>query len=335
MFLKDIKLRNFRNHINSIFSFDLKNYITGKNGSGKTSILESISLIFTGKSFKTNKLKSIINIDKNFFEISSNFSDDNVNYDITLYYDTKKRLTINGKRPENIINFYHNHPVIFYSPENEGFLSKEQEIRRNFLDRSIFYLDISYIDSLLGYNKLLELKKKYILKDVKDSLLYKSIHEKMSSYIKDIQNKRSNLIKSFNTYIEKYLRDIPSLNTEFFSLSYIPNHLDEDLLDKELILKKVLSGPHRDKITFNLNGESFENIASFGQRKSLSLCCIYCFLKVVEDFSKKSIILLLDELESGLDVERVSFFMELFDKYQYFLTGQSKIDKDINIIKLS
>lgn len=107
-------------------------------------------------------MKSIINIDKNFFEISSNFSDDNVNYDITLHYDTKKRLTINGKRPESIINFYHNHPIIFYSPENEGFLSKEQEIRRNFLDRSIFYLDISYIDSLLGYNKLLELKKIYL-----------------------------------------------------------------------------------------------------------------------------------------------------------------------------
>ncbi|MGB9731771.1 MULTISPECIES: DNA replication/repair protein RecF [Calditerrivibrio] len=335
MFLKDIKLKNFRNHLNSVFSFDYRNYITGKNGSGKTSLLEGISVILTGKSFKTNRLKSLINIEKKFFEISSNFVENDVKYNISLYYDTKKRLTINGKRHENIINFYHNHPVIFYSPENEGFLSKEQEMRRNFLDRTIFYLDRSYIGSLLGYNKLLELKKKYILKDVKDRLLYKSIHEKMYFYTKEIHNKRSNLIKSFNTYIEKYLIDIPSFNTEFFSLSYIPNHLDEDILDKELIIKKVLSGPHRDRILFNLNGESFENIASFGQRKSLSLCCIYCFLKVVEDFSKKSIILLLDELESGLDVERVSFFMGLFDKYQYFLTGQSIIDKDINIIKLS
>jgi len=76
-------------------------------------------------------------------------------------------------------------------------------------------------------------------------------------------------------------------------------------------------------------------MASFGQKKSLSLCCIYCFIKVVEDFSKNDIILLLDELESGLDKERVYFFMELFDKYHYFVTGQSLINNKFNIINLT
>ncbi len=335
MILNELKLKNFRNHLNSHFIFSDKNYIAGKNGSGKTSILESISVLFSGKSFKVNKLKPLINTKTDHFVIKSNFYDDEVSNSLIVYYDQKKKVSLNNKIIDNIVNFYFDHPLIFYSPDNEGFLSKSQEDRRNFLDRMIFYTDLEHLIDLKNYNKLLELKKKYLEKGVKDTLLYDSLHEKMSHFSRKIIHKRGKLVEKFNEYLDRYLRVIPSLTSEHFSLIYQPNPLNPELLSKEQTLKMILSGPHRDKILFRLNDESFDHIASYGQRKSLSLCCIYCFIKVVEDFSKKGIILLLDELESGLDTERVLFFMELFDGYQYFVTGQSHILKDVNIIKLS
>jgi DNA replication and repair protein RecF len=335
MVINKIKLVNFRNHINNLFLFDKKNFIIGRNGSGKTSILESISVIFTGKSFKTNKLKTLINTNCNFFQVNSEFVKRDINHNIEIRYNTKKRLSLDGKVLEKTVNFYFDNPVVFYSPDNEGFLSKEQENRRNFLDRLIFYINFNHLDLLRNYNRLLDLKKNYIVKNIKDKLLYKAIHEKILPLSLNIIKNRSEMIDKLNTYIEKYLKEIPSLKTEIFSLQYKPNYIDDGLLEQELATKTVLSGPHRDRIFFTLNGELLENMASFGQKKSLSLCCIYCFIKVVEDFSKNDIILLLDELESGLDKERVYFFMELFDKYHYFVTGQSLINNKFNIINLT
>lgn len=335
MILKELKLKNFRNHVNNRFIFDDKNYITGLNGSGKTSILESISVLFAGRSFKVGSLKPLININADQFAIKSTFVNSEVSNQLTVEYNGKKKIFLNNKSLENIVHFYFEHPVIFYSPDNEGFLSKNQVDRRNFLDRMIFYTDLEHLIDLKNYNKLLELKKKYLEKGVKDPLIFDSLHEKITHLSNKIIDKRGRLVDRFNEYIAKYLSLIPSLNDEHFSLVYKADPINTELLNKEITLKMILSGPHRDKILFKLNNQPFDQIASYGQRKSLSLCCIYCFIKVVEDFSKKGIIILLDELESGLDTDRVLFFMELFDKYQCFITGQSQIISNINIIKLS
>ncbi|MCA1927290.1 MAG: AAA family ATPase [Calditerrivibrio sp.] len=321
MSIESIYLKNFRNHILKKFQFDEKNFIVGKNGSGKTSIVEAIYIVFSGRSFRTNRLRNAINNNHDFFELNGRLSEEGISIPFKLTYKTGKEFFIDKKKVENSTEFILKHPIVCYSPENEGFLSDEMEVRRRFLDRLIGYVYPQHIVNLKSYLKLLNIKKSYIHKKIKDPLLYSSIHEKMIFFGNRISSKRVEFIEKFNSIIDKNINDFPTFLSENFSLKFAASEIHVSLIDSEIAKGMVLTGPHRDKISFLINGKICENFASFGQRKSLSLFCIYCFIKVVEEFLKYGIIVILDDLEAGLDAERVKFFLEKIKPSQLFITG--------------
>jgi len=90
MIVKNLKLHNFRNLENTDLTFSSNNnFIYGKNGSGKSNLIESIYLFFKGKSFRKARLKDTINWTKDYMrlEIKTNFE---INNNMFLYYDKKK-----------------------------------------------------------------------------------------------------------------------------------------------------------------------------------------------------------------------------------------------------
>jgi len=98
MFLKTLRLHNFRNYDSFKVSFSPHiNIICGKNAAGKTNLLEAISLISTGKSFRTLNLKELIKHQKNFFFIEALIDNSGISQLIKIYYDGKtKKITHNG-----------------------------------------------------------------------------------------------------------------------------------------------------------------------------------------------------------------------------------------------
>ncbi|MCX8083761.1 MAG: AAA family ATPase [Calditerrivibrio sp.] len=334
--LKGLNLLNFRNYTSRSFTFEKKNFIFGKNGSGKTSLLEAIYFIFTGKSFRTSRVSNLINNNSNTFRIDLRYEHDGIDMGIYIYYDHKKHVYINNKPVESIYTFYFNHPIAFYSPENEGFLSYEQEQRRKFLDRTIFYIDLDYLNLLKRYKKVCELKKGYIFKGIRDKLFFNVLNEQINDISSKIQKKRKKVIDKYNTILSSTITNIPSSGVEFFQLTYEPSVFNPDILEKEISTGLLLSGPHRDRISFQLNGDNADIVASFGQRKTISICCLYCFLKLVELFRKNDIIIILDELYSSLDTERAEYFMDIFNTCQLFVTGQTVPSfNDMNLINLN
>lgn len=333
--IESIRLNNFRNHKQGFFSFDEKNIITGRNGCGKTSIVEAISILISGKSFRTQRLRSAVNFDNDSFFIAGRLSEIDISSDIELHFRQSKDFYQDGKKVLNQTEFILSHPLVFYSPENEGFLSQDMEHRRKFLDRTICYIDHTHLFDLKSYNKLASLKKYYLSKRIDDKMLYESIHEKMSELTKRIQQRRIFFSERFNQIIFDFQRNMPAFYREEFSLEYLPDTLDTGILQKELERQQILSGLTRDKILFKINGARYEHIASFGQRKSLGLMMVYCFIKVVEEISKYGIITILDDMEAGLDDERVLFFLECIKHTQLFVTGlDDRLFNNFNIIKL-
>ncbi|MFN6992117.1 MAG: DNA replication/repair protein RecF [Fervidobacterium sp.] len=278
MSIESIYLKNFRNHILKKFQFDEKNFIVGRNGSGKTSIVEAIYIVFSGRSFRTNRLRNAINNKHDFFELNGRLSEEGISLPFKLTYKTDKEFFIDKKKVENSTEFILKHPIVCYSTENEGFLSDEMELRRRFLDRLIGYVYPQHIVNLKSYLKLLNIKKSYIHKKIKDPLLYSSIHEKMILFANRISSKRAEFIEKFNIIIDRNINEFPTFLSEKFFLKFSANDINVDLIDREIEKDMVLTGPHRDKIYFFINGKMCENVASFGQRKSLSLFCVYCLV---------------------------------------------------------
>lgn len=307
----NLKLNNFRNHISSKYDLEDETIFIGENGTGKTSILEALYILFGVKSFKKQPFSSIINFNSDFFRIESDIAEENYNSNIICLYKNKRSTMYNGDEIENIADFIYNYPIAFYTPENLGILSKDQIDRRNFLDRFIFYYDKKHIYDIKTYTRILSQKTAELEKDNIDYTYIDVLNEKIISLSNTIYSKRNKMVEELNNYINNVYNRLEFKYEKVF-IKYSSNILDESLLNKEKIIKKILYGVHRDKIEMELDNKVIEKFSSTGQKKTFSLLSLYSFIKIIEENRKISIITLLDDFEAALDSGRASFIKDLF-----------------------
>ncbi len=321
MYVNDLKITNLRNHINSHFTLSDETIIIGNNGSGKTSLLESIYILFGLRSFKKQPFSSIITFNNEFFRIESNINENANISNVVCIYKNKRSTLINGEEIENIADYIYDYPVACYTPEYTGVLSKEQVDRRNFIDRFIFYYDKEHIYDIKLYNRLISQKVSEYDKENSDLTYIDLLNEKIILLSKKISERRVSIINELNKQLNIIYNSLNFTMEEVF-ISYTTNISDESLLNKEKFVKKSLYGIHRDKIEMQLNNKIIEKFSSTGQKKSFSLLSLYSFIKIIEENRKISIITLLDDFEAALDIKRALFIKELFSQgRQVLYTG--------------
>ena len=167
MYIRKIKLENFRNYKKAEIEFDKNvNIIYGDNAQGKTNILEAIFVCSLGKSFRTNKDKELINKEKDFskIEMISQKKDRDIN--VKFEMKEKKKFYINNipvKKTSEVIGKTY---IVLFTPEDIGIINNEPSKRRRFLNIMISQLRPLYINLLSEYNKILEQRNIY-LKQIK------------------------------------------------------------------------------------------------------------------------------------------------------------------------
>lgn len=321
MYVDSLKISFLRNHIDSYFELTDETMFIGNNGSGKTSILESIFILFGLKSFRKQPFSSIINFDSDFFRIECNISDEKYKSNVICLYKNKRSTLFNGEEIDNIADFIYNYPVAFYTPENLGILSKEQLDRRNFVDRFIFYYDKEHIYDIKMYNRFIAQKSAEYEKENSDLTYIDLLNEKIIILSNKIYNKRLKIINEVNNWLINIYNTL-NFNMENVFIKYSTNITDESLLNKEKFVKKTLFGVHRDKIEMVLNDLIIEKFSSTGQKKTFSLLSLYSFIKIIEEKRNMNIITLLDDFEAALDIKRALFIKNLFsNNRQVLYTG--------------
>ncbi|TYB32312.1 MAG: DNA replication/repair protein RecF, partial [Flexistipes sinusarabici] len=300
-------LLNFRNHNELNLSFSKNtNYIRGANAAGKTSVVEAVSTALNLKSFRQSQLKNLVNFDcDNFFietNIMRNFYDYNEEYlyNIKFKYNNGSFVYENNKKISSAENYIFNYPVLVYSPENEGLTSENQEKKRKFLDRICFYTNKIHFNNLKNYNKLLKIKKNYLYHNNPDQRYLESITENIYNFSADIQKTRRNVVNQINSKISEFYNNVPGKIENFYFI-YEPDSVDIEKINEEKVKKRVLSGAHLDRIYVFYNGKKYESFASFGQKKTFALCSLFTSVLIVEEFLNSGIIIILDDLEVGLD----------------------------------
>ena len=307
MYVLNLRLINIRNHTNSFYELSNETLFTGENGSGKTTILESLYILFGLKSFKKQPLSSAVTFDKDFFRIESEIKDGSLISDVVCLFNNKRTTMINGEDIDNIVDYVYNHPIACYTPDILGILSKEQQDRRNFIDRFIFYYDKEHIYDIKHYNRLLSQKQAEFDKEASDFIYLDVLNEKI---INEINENLKELYKSLDFSMENVF------------INYSSNILDTSLFNKEKFIKKSLYGIHRDKIEMCLDNKIIEKFSSTGQKKTFILLCLYSFIKIIEENRKISIITLLDDFEAALDKKRAEFIKNIFsNNRQVLYTG--------------
>ena len=226
MYVKKLKLENFRNYEKQEIEFDKNvNIIYGDNAQGKTNIIESIFVCSLGKSFRTNKDKELINKEKEYSKVEMiSFKEDReVKINFEIY--NKKSFSINDIKVKKTSDILGKNYVVLFTPEDINILRNEPSKRRRFLNIIISQLRPMYVHLLNQYNKTIEQRNiylkqiKYERKDIKNLDIW---DEQVAKLGTKIYNYRKEFIEKINEKIIDIHFKITEDN-ERINIKYITN----------------------------------------------------------------------------------------------------------------
>lgn len=350
MYIKSIKLNNFRNIDNIFLEFNKEaNVIFGNNAQGKTNIIEAIYLFSHGRGFRTNKDKELLKFDENYFFTQIKYVKNNEENEIIISYDkttNKKYIKINNIVQKKLSSIIGNINLVIFKPNDIELIKNGPSIRRKFLDILISSLEKKYLYFLSKYNNILEERNK-ILKLIKlndkNSEKYNSNIELLNIYTEQLIE---NCVKIYNyrhEYIEKLNKEIYTIhenisnnkiNVEKLKLKYISKCSNYEELKREydrtldMDIQKGFTeiGIHKDDFKITINSLDVEKYGSQGQQKSSVLSLKLAELKIIENKVGEKPILLLDDFMSELDDNRIKNIINSIKDIQIILTTTKKVD---------
>lgn len=334
MFTERVRLVNFRNHADSVFSFNKLNYIEGDNGSGKTSVLEALYILFNLKSFRPQSVSKAISFGQSFLDISARCADSETTKSFQYHYDTSAELKDENGKITKKTAYLMEHPVICYSPEYRQIVSDDQDDRRRFIDRIAFQLDMAHFSRLTEMKKLNQMKIAELKKDSFDRVYIDSLNEKITDISKKVTGARQCAVLQINDSLSGFysvLRDKDGFRLDLRTNTYRP-----EILEKEKEDRRLIYGCSRDKLYCMSQSRIYDRFSSFGQKKTFVLMTLASSLKVLEENGRNGIISFLDDFEAGLDENRIQKVFEMFSaSSQLFVTGVKNSNfSDIQTIRI-
>ena len=330
--ITQLKLSNYRNHkflqINPTKNIIL---ISGRNGSGKTNILESISLFDSNTGFRNAKLSELIRYDltgpKELFGVNLKVCTENKNFDLGFglkdEFNVVKKVISLDKKKTSLRNLFN---IFWVLPNMSHLLQGRPEDRRSFLDLMVSATDASYKNKLLDYKKLKN-ERLRILKNLeisKNDKWLDIIEKKMSEVGVLICDSRRIFLDTLNKCFVKIDDQIPVLNLKLNGIA------DSMLIEKpalyveELIIKELKKNRYKDSIsgrtTFCVNktdllvyekksnkeGKNF----STGEQKIIIMSILFSFLNALEKIKNSNVLFLLDDIFSYLDIRFIRNIMD-------------------------
>jgi len=318
MYIDSLKLINFRNYdlLNIEFSPDV-NFITGNNGSGKTNIIESISLLSNLKSFKNIHDSDLVRWKNDSFYCLSKISDSDYNkFEVaySLSNSKKKRFKIDSNEIKKASEYYGKLLSVFFLPEDINIINGSPEIKRRYFDSVISKIYPGYINDLNDFRTILSSRNNLLKKIRESSANLKSIdiwNKLFSEKYSKIYSIRKSFITDFNLIYHlvygKISGDefVPRIKYESNIFSSEIDSISKLLNSRQQIdLKKGICtiGPQKDLYSF-VNDEDidFKQFASQGQKRTASIALKAAEFNIIHKITNNKSIILVDDIFSELD----------------------------------
>lgn len=350
MWLKRISILNYKNLEQVELSFSRKmNCIIGKNGMGKTNLLDAVYYLSFCKS-ATNPIDSQnIRHDQEFFVIQG-FYETDVQEPEEVYCGLKRKQKKQFKRNKKEYTRLSDHigliPLVMVSPADSLLIAGGSEERRRFMDVVISQFDREYLDALIRYNKALMQRNTLLKSDMEPEEELMAVWEEMMAAAGSVvYQKRKAFIDEFIPVFQSYYTYI-SQDREQVSLAYESHASQGELLQqikdsrqRDRIMGYSLKGVHKDDLVMQLGDFPIKREGSQGQNKTYLIA-----LKLAQfDFLKRTgsqttPLVLLDDIFDKLDASRVEQIVKLVagDSFgQIFITDTNRdhLDKILKKIE--
>lgn len=350
MWLKRISILNYKNLEQVDLAFSRKmNCIIGRNGMGKTNLMDAVYYLSFCKS-ATNPVDSQnICHNQDFFVVQGFYETDDGDPE-EVYCGLKRRQKKQFKRNKKEYTRLSDHigliPLVMVSPADSLLIAGGSEERRRFMDVVISQFDREYLDALIRYNKALLQRNTLLKAEVEpEEELMAVWEEAMAASGEVVYRKRREFIDEFIPVFQSYYSYI-SQGREQVSLAYESHAAEGNLLEllaasrqRDRIMGYSLKGVHKDDLIMQLGDFPIKREGSQGQNKTYLIAlklAQFEFLK--RTGSHTTPIVLLDDIFDKLDASRVEQIVKLVagDSFgQIFITDTNRdhLDKILKKIE--
>ena len=321
MIIKEIKLDSFRAYnFQEIPINGGINLFYGDNGSGKSSVIESIYFSLTGKSFRTNDTNNLIQKNKNQTQTLIVFQDGN-SIKITKKRENRALISKNrGEKTGNFSDLVKKYPNCLIENKEFFFTTSNPEQKRSFLNKALFYVEQSEAILLNELKKIMFQRAGCLKNNDYDQIKYWD--ERLIEIEPKISLLNENLCKTINKHLkssslvqgfEEKNPWIKELTIEyqrgFDGLSNYSDILSRNL-EKDRILKRTTEGPHKRSFSILLNNTDAAEILSRGQQKIISIIFHLIQREIIIEHTNLTPILLMDDISSELDKENANLMLK-------------------------
>ena len=346
MYIKELKLKNYRNYEDLTIQFENKvNVILGENAQGKTNVMESIYVLAMAKSHRTSNDKELIRWDEDYAKIEGSVEKYNRSTALQLVISKKgKKAKLNYIEQRKLSQYVGAMNVIMFAPEDLNLVKGSPGVRRRFIDMEIGQVSAVYLHDLSRYQKIMQQRNHYLkmlqIKKQTDKTMLDVLTAQLSEVAAKIIHKRLQFISELQKWAQPIHSGI-SRGLETLIIKYKPSvdvsdeHDLTKMIDvyeqkfaeirtKEIERGTTLAGPHRDDLIFFVNGYDVQTYGSQGQQRTTALSLKLAEIDLIHNEIGEYPILLLDDVLSELDDFRQSHLLNTIQgKVQTFVTTTS------------
>jgi DNA replication and repair protein RecF len=323
MYIKEIKLHNFRNYETLSLNFSKGiNIIYGKNAQGKTNLLESIYVLGITKSHRSVIDNFLIKEGSNYLSIKGIIQKKKFPTTLEFYLSNNKQLKIDGEKINKVSDYISNMNLIIFYPEDLEIIKGSPSVRRRFINLELSQLYNGYYTLLNDYNRLLKMRNDYLKQIEKNKKYDENYLCILNNYFIDkgviiskMRKKFINLLNDKSSIIFKNITGLDGFHIQYNSnidtssdnkeelKSAFANKLSK-IFKSEIKLKATLIGPHRDDFDFYLNDKNLKQYGSQGQQRIAVLSVKLAEISIFKEYTGTTPILLLDDIFSELDSKK-------------------------------
>ena len=344
MNLTELRLRSFRNYEEANIAFDPGvNLIVGDNAQGKTNLLEAISYLGSGKSFRAMKTGEMIRFGADFAEIEGDVFAQERNQTLrwVLFSGSRPRqIWRNGARKKTTADIAGVLPTVLFCPEDLMVLKTGAAARRRLGDHALCALRPNYDAALTEYNRILEQKGRILKDHFVNPMLLEILPEYntrlcqvgallisyRARFYESLGKSAAQYHGQFSGFSEEFNLEYKTVSTVSDPFASIPK-LTEDLQEHlqrhakaEIESGQCLTGPHKDDFTVSLSGIDLKAYGSQGQTRTAAISLKLAQRELMGREWGEEPVLLLDDVLSELDPGRQDFVLNQIVSGQVFIT---------------
>jgi len=346
--LQQLKLTHFKNYERAELRFSPHlNCFVGLNGMGKTNLLDAVYYLCMTKSYFATTERNVMQHEANFFRLEGVFErlDKQEKIVAKVIPGKRKEVERNGVAYNKLSEHIGLLPVVIIAPHDTHIVLEGSEARRNFVDNTLSQLDEAYLQQLIVYNKVLNLRnatlKQFAENHTFNAELLQAYDQQLIPPGEVIHAKRAEFLLEFKPLFLNYYA-LLSGSQEEVDYDYVSKLNDADFSDllaeareKDRILQRSTVGIHKDEVQFLIDEQQVKRFASQGQLKSFVLALKLAQYDILKAHKQVHPILLLDDIFDKLDNRRVKHLLKLLIEHdfgQVFITDTDTFRVE-NIIK--